>query len=108
MSVNAFINSFRVRLEIPIRRVPDSESPRGKSGYLLQDRGCLFLGVVVCFPWAHLSVGIVKMQHVMAFVTGTSVCPEGMQRKPFLMVSVTVSVISMYANDVEGKPWEST
>jgi len=33
--------------------------------------GVIFKGVVVCIPWAHvLSAGIVKMQHVTAFVTG--------------------------------------
>ena len=66
--------------------------------------GVIVKGVVVCVPWAHLlSVGIVKMQHVMAFVAGTPVCPEGNQHQPFLMVSVIVSVASMYANDVEAK-----
>lgn len=69
--------------------------------------GVVSKGVVVCIPWAHLSVGVVKMQHIMAFVTGISVCPGGIQHQPFLMVSVTVSLISMYANDVEGKTWES-
>lgn len=69
--------------------------------------GVVSKGVVVCIPCAHLSVGVVKMQHIMAFVTGISVCPGGIQHQPFLMVSVTVSLISMYANDVEGKTWES-
>lgn len=70
--------------------------------------GVFFKGVMVYIPWAHLSVEIVKMKYVKAFVTGISVCPGGMQHQPFLMVSVTVSVISMYANDVERKTWEST
>lgn len=71
--------------------------------------GVIFKDVVVCIPWAHLlSVGIVKMQHVMAFVTGAPVCPEGNRHQPLSMVSVIVSVASMYANDVEAKIWEST
>lgn len=61
---------------------------------------CAFLGLT--------SLETVKMQHVMAFVTGISICPGGIQHQPFLMVSVPVSVISMYANDVEGENWEST
>lgn len=70
--------------------------------------GVIFKGVVVCVPWAHLlSVGIVKMQHVMAFVTVTPVCPEG-KHQPVSMVSVIVSVASTYANDVEGNPLKST
>lgn len=44
----------------------------------------------------------------MAFVTGTPVCPEGNEHQPLSMVLVTVSVSSMYANDVEAKIWEST
>lgn len=67
--------------------------------------GIIFKGVVVCMPWAHfLSVGIVKMQRVMAFVTGTPLCPKGNQHQPISVVSVA----SMYANDVEAKIWEST
>lgn len=62
----------------------------------------------MCISWAHLSFGIVKMPHVIAFVSGISVCPGGIQHQPFQMASVTLSVISMYANDVEGKTWEST
>lgn len=69
----------------------------------------IFKDVVVCIPWAHLlPVGIVKMQHVMAFVTGTLVYHEGNQHQPHSMVSVIVSMSSMYANDVEAKIWEST
>lgn len=43
------------------------------------------------------------MQHVMAFVTGTHVCPEVNQHQALSVVSVIVSMASMYTNKVEAK-----